>query len=85
MTRWIEVVSQQRRIDVLMAIALLLSYADTEAAPTDVVISDTTAAVRKLKLLFSHTKRYNATVKINFILFRFISIMYKLWTPRNKL
>ncbi|TGZ42728.1 Matrix metalloproteinase-14 [Temnothorax longispinosus] len=45
MTRWIEIVSRQRRVDVyLMVIAFLVLYTDTEAAPTDVVISDTTAA-----------------------------------------
>lgn len=50
MMRWTEIVSRPRRVDVyLMAIAFLVSYADTEVAPTDIVISDTTAAVRKLK------------------------------------
>lgn len=56
MTRWTEIVS--RRADVyLTVIAFLVSYADTEAAPTDVVISDTTAAVRELELLFSKVVR----------------------------
>lgn len=50
MTRWTEIVPRPRRVDgCLMAIALLALYANTEAAPADVVISDTTAAVRKFK------------------------------------
>lgn len=60
MTRWTEIVSRQRRrrADVcLMAIALFVSYADTEAAPADVAVSDTTAAVRKIIIIFSREKK----------------------------
>ncbi|KAG5312241.1 MMP14 protein, partial [Acromyrmex insinuator] len=43
MTRWTEIVFQWQRINIYL-IAFLVLYANTEAAPTDFVVSDTTAA-----------------------------------------